>query len=186
MGNKIEYIRCPRCELNYIDKREKMCKVCQNELQAKGNRELTDEEIKELNICPVCRTNYLIDDEDICAECLAEKEVLENSEINLSDDDQMDEKDERSENWRAYVENDDAETPEEEFGDLSTITSEDDVIDDSDLDLDMDKDEDFDEEFDEEFDDDDDFDESFDDLGYDDDEDDDDDDDDDFDDEDEE
>ena len=166
MGNKIEYIRCPRCELNYIDKREKMCKVCQNELQAKGNKELTDEEIKELNLCPVCKTNYLIDDEEICSECLAEKEILENNEMNLSDD-QMDDKDERSENWRAYVENDDAETPEEEFGDMSSITTEDDVIDESDLDLGMDGDEDFDDEFDDEFEDEDDFDESFDDLGYD-------------------
>ena len=83
MGNKIEYVRCPRCELNYIDKREKLCKVCQNEIQAKGNRELTDEEIKELNLCPVCKTNYLIDDEEICAECLAERDLLENNDLNI-------------------------------------------------------------------------------------------------------
>ncbi len=170
MGNKIEYVRCPRCELNYIDKREKLCKVCQNELKAKGNRELTDEELKELNLCPVCRTNYLIDDEEICSECLAERDLLENNDLNLSPDDQMDDKDERGDNWRAYVENDDAESPDEEFGDMTSITTEDDeVLDDSDLDLDMEKDEEFDEEFDEDFDDDDDFDEDFDDEDFDDD-----------------
>ena len=166
---KIEYVRCPRCELNYIDKREKLCKVCQNELKAKGNRELTDEEVKELNLCPVCRTNYLIDDEEICSECLAEKDLLENNDLNMTDD-QMDEKDDRNENWRAYVENDDAEVPEDEFGDMTSITTdeEDDLIDGADLDLDDEVPEEFEEEFEEEFDDDD-FDESLDDLGYDDD-----------------
>ncbi len=163
---KIEYVRCPRCELNYIDKREKMCKVCEAEMQAKGNKELTDEEIKELNLCPVCRTNYLVDDEEMCAECAAEKAALENSETMMvsSDDEQGDEKDEREDNWRAYVENDDAEVPEDEYGDMTSITSADDedTLDDDDL-SDIDKDDEFDEEFDDEFSEEepDDFDESF-------------------------
>lgn len=157
MSEKIEYIRCPRCELNYIDSREKLCKVCQNELQNKGHRELTDEEVKELNLCPVCRTNYLMEDEEICSECAAEKELLENVDADLSVDREGD-KEDNEDNWRAYVENDDTELPEDEFGDMATIASEDEVLDDSDLDFDDMKDEDFDEEFDEEFGDDDDFD----------------------------
>lgn len=159
MGEKIEYIRCPRCELNYIDKREKLCKVCQNELQAKGNRELTDEEVKELNLCPVCRTNYLMDDEEICSECAAENDARENN-TGMSNDDMSDEKDDREDNWRAYVENDDAEMPEEEFGDMTSITTEeDDILDEGDLGIEDEvEDEELDEEFDEDFDDDDDFD----------------------------
>lgn len=189
--DKIEYVRCPRCELNYIDKREKMCKVCEQELQAKGNRELTDEEVKELNLCPICRTNYLIDEEEICSECAAEKAAFENNEgLNLTDDEQADEKDEREDNWRAYVENDDAEVPEDEFGDMTSITSEDEDMIDEDLE-DMDKDEDFEDDFEEENEEDDfeddfesdfesDFDDSYDDEEYDEEDDDDDDDDDDF------
>ena len=29
------YIRCPRCELNYIEKKDKLCSVCKAELSAK-------------------------------------------------------------------------------------------------------------------------------------------------------
>ena len=153
MSNKIEYIKCPRCELNYINKQEKLCKVCEAELQAKGNRELSDEEIKELNLCPICRTNYLMEDEDICSECAAEKAALENSEtLSISDDGSMDDKDDREDNWRAYVENDDAEVPEDEFGDMSSITTEDEDLEGDDLDMDEEQDEEFDEDLDEEFD----------------------------------
>ena len=152
--SKIEYVRCPR--------REKMCKVCEAELQAKGNRELTDEEIKELNICPVCRVNYLMEEEEICSECAAEKAAFENNDtLSMPDDDQIDEKDDREDNWRAYVENDDAEVPEDEYGDMTSITSvddEDDILDDEDLD-DMDKEDEFEDEFEDDFEDD--FDENF-------------------------
>ena len=156
MAEKIEYIRCPRCELNYIDKREKLCKVCLNELQTKGHRELTDEEAKELNLCPICKTNYLMDEEEICSECAAEKELLENVDSDLSVDRNGD-KEDGEDNWRAYVENDDTELPEDEFGDMSTIASEDEILEGEDLGFDKDED-DYDEDFDEEFEDDEDFD----------------------------
>lgn len=29
------YIRCPRCELNYIQKKDKYCSVCKAEMEAK-------------------------------------------------------------------------------------------------------------------------------------------------------
>lgn len=146
MENKVEYIRCPRCELNYINKKDKLCKVCEAELASKGNREVTDEEAKEMNLCPICKKNYLIDDEEICSECAIEKSLLEETR-NLSEDDQSFDNDERTENWRQYVENDDAELPEDEFGDMTSITTEDDVLDEEDINLD---DEEFDEEFEDE------------------------------------
>ena len=124
---KVEYVRCPRCELNYIEKGQQYCKVCEAELSSKGNREISDEEAKELNLCPICKTNYLMDDEEICSECATEKAIHENEEeINISSDDQVDEKEDRAESWRQYVENDDEELPEDEFGDMSSITTEED------------------------------------------------------------
>lgn len=139
MDKKVEYIRCPRCELNYIDKREKLCKVCQAELQAKGNKEISDEEAKELNLCPICKKNYLMDDEDICSECASEKAARDNDDFSVSStDDSVEESDEKSDNWRQYVENDDAEVPEDEYGDMSSITTEDDSDDILDDDLDFD------------------------------------------------
>jgi hypothetical protein len=155
---KVEYIRCPRCELNYIEKSQNLCKVCEAELASKGNREISDEEAKELNLCPICKTNYLMDDEDICSECAIEQAVHDNQEeINISSDNEVDEKEDRNESWRQYVENDDEELPEDEFGDMSSITTEDESDD-----ILADEDMGFDEKDEEEIDDFDDFDEDFD------------------------
>ncbi len=124
---KVEYVRCPRCELNYIEKGQEYCRVCEAELSSKGNKEISDEEAKELNLCPICKTNYLMDDEEICSECATEKAIHENEEeINMNSDEQVDDKEDRTESWRQYVENDDEELPEDEFGDMSSITSEED------------------------------------------------------------
>lgn len=165
MEKKIEYVRCPRCELNYIDKREKLCKVCQAELSAKGSREISDEEAKELNLCPHCKKNYLMDDEEICSECQSEQSILDfDGEIGGSTDDQIDDREDRSENWRQYVENDDAEVEEDEFGDDTSITTGDDADDMLD-DLDFDDKDGFDDADDsDEADDLDDFDDDFDDM----------------------
>ena len=152
---KVEYIRCPRCELNYIEKGQKICKVCEQELASKGNQEISDEEAREMNLCPVCKKNYLMEDEDICGECAAEQEIYDNQdEINMGDDQDAD-KEDKTENWRQYVENDDTELPEDEFGDMTSITNgEDDELMGEDIDFDE-KDEEFqDEEFEEEFEDD--------------------------------
>ena len=149
---KVEYVRCPRCELNYIEKGQKLCKVCEAELSSKGNQELTEEEAREMNLCPVCKKNYLIDDEEICNECAAEKDLIDNDDdLSLSTDEQAEDKDDKTENWRQYVENDDAELPEDEFGDMTSITTEDDADDllsEEDMDFDE-KDEELSEELDE-------------------------------------
>ena len=65
---KKKYILCPRCELNYIDAKEKYCDVCKAELKIGGATLLEDEEDDEL-LCPICHTNYLVPGEKICSEC---------------------------------------------------------------------------------------------------------------------
>ena len=62
------YIRCPRCELNYIQKKDKYCSVCKAEMEAK--KDLEDD--IDLELCPICKTNYIQQDEIMCASCLKE------------------------------------------------------------------------------------------------------------------
>ena len=66
------YIRCPRCELNYIEKKEKLCSVCKAELSAKKDEYTSD---LDLELCPICKTNYISPDEIMCATCLKEQVV---------------------------------------------------------------------------------------------------------------
>ena len=56
------YIRCPRCELNYIQKKDKYCSVCKAEMEAK--RDYVDD--IDLELCPICKTNYIQPDEIVC------------------------------------------------------------------------------------------------------------------------
>ena len=67
---KITYIRCPRCELNYIDKNDKFCSVCKQEMQVGGGNDVDE---LDLELCPICKTNYIQPDEIMCASCLAER-----------------------------------------------------------------------------------------------------------------
>ncbi|MGN1223309.1 MAG: hypothetical protein ACI4T1_04190 [Christensenellales bacterium] len=160
---KVEYKRCPRCELNYIPKKDKLCKICQAEVDSLGKPDA----FAEMQICPICKVNYISEGEDMCEYC-AEEQRYENAMGGELD---------RDESWRMYVENDDADSEEEEYGELDAINStsdeetdnseieleeldDTDVIDDEDLDelddlediSDLEED-DFDEEFDDEEDD---------------------------------
>ncbi|MCL2433653.1 MAG: hypothetical protein FWD16_03945, partial [Clostridia bacterium] len=57
-------IRCPRCELNYIQADEKVCEVCRRQMH--GLRE----EVEEL--CVECGTRPVASGEDVCRVCLRE------------------------------------------------------------------------------------------------------------------
>ena len=71
---KKKYILCPRCELNYIDAKEKYCDVCKAELGiGEASFLLPDEEDEsEGKLCPICHTNYCEEGEDMCIECKKE------------------------------------------------------------------------------------------------------------------
>ena len=164
MSTKQTYIRCPRCELNYILKKDKFCSVCKAEMQV-GGGELDD---SDMELCPICKTNYIGSDEVMCPTCMQERNFNPDS-------------DESVEDWEAYVnrdENDDFVAPDEETGDMASVKDlddddtdfddddlvfsdhDDDDFDDDDKDsyTDDDDDDDFDDDFDD-YDDDDDYDE---------------------------
>ena len=99
-----EYVKCPRCELNYMKKGEEYCDVCKAELKkgpqlvfAVDDDDMDDEAV---DLCPRCHHNYIKQGETMCEECLKE---LEREESHESDDD---------ESWKEYM--DDAEEDEED------------------------------------------------------------------------
>lgn len=151
----VQYIKCPRCELNYIQKKDKYCEVCKSEMKAGILKEsdLEDLELEEgMEICPICKVNYLNEGETICSTCQEEQLSLNNK------DDEPD--------WRGYVEK--ADVDDEEELDLLPVEEDDEIdeelegafrgdLDDFDDeeeddeemdDIDDELDEDFDEEFD--------------------------------------
>lgn len=140
------YIRCPRCELNYIQKKDKFCPVCKADMEAK--KDYIDD--VDLELCPICKTNYIQPDEIMCANCLKEHQ---NEDGELSTD------------WEDYMVRDDEEdivTAEDETGEMASVTDitksslldEDDISSDIDFSDDpMPFDDEFDDESDEDFDD---------------------------------
>lgn len=150
---KQTYIRCPRCELNYILKKDKFCNVCKQEMKALGT--LGAEENLDLELCPLCKINYINPDEDICPACAKERE--------MEDGEGTKNKYGTSE-WDAYTspeDDEDSSYEDEEVGDMVSISNLDDspLGDDDDMDLDLSDEEDevedetFDSEFDDTFDD---------------------------------
>ena len=126
---KVTYIRCPRCELNYITKEEKFCSVCKQEMQVGGGNSFDE---LDLELCPICKTNYIQPDEIMCSSCLQER----SSDPNF----------EESDEWDKYVNRDEDEessdTQDEEIGEMSSVKML--GIDDDDLDSGLDDDDDLD------------------------------------------
>lgn len=59
------FIKCPRCELNYIREEEQFCSVCRREMRG---------EIQEdtVELCSVCGENPVIPGKDVCLSCYKE------------------------------------------------------------------------------------------------------------------
>ncbi|MCD8306784.1 MAG: hypothetical protein LUD51_00940 [Clostridia bacterium] len=175
----IRYIKCPRCELNYIDAdRQEYCDVCIAEM--KGNRlqfadlddddyGTLDEEIEDVKICPVCGINRLRPGETMCEECRAKQEYegeddTEPADEETEEDDELDP--DREDEWQRYLDTDDSDLAvadekikqelEEEFGGDEDEDFKDDYLEDNtDSGSDESQDEDYDPYLDGELDDDD-------------------------------
>ncbi len=76
-----KYVKCPRCELNYILAGEDYCHVCKSEM--KHHSEQDEDELldfDEMDICSVCGTNYVKENETICSDCRAKMKGEKSSE----------------------------------------------------------------------------------------------------------
>ena len=78
-----KYIKCPRCELNYILETEKLCPVCQAELKLRKDDSLSD----DMELCPICGQNFVSYDQPMCEEC-AKKRSLDDIVDEDTDDEE--------------------------------------------------------------------------------------------------
>ena len=137
---KMTYIKCPRCELNFIQKKDKVCTVCKTEMQALN---LLDEENK-MGLCPICKVNYITEDENVCTTCVSESDLSEEEldrmygGVEADGEDDLDEEDDVDEDELEILGMSVEEEEEDEEDEQETI----DPLDDFDDELD---DEDFDE-----------------------------------------
>ena len=66
-------VKCPRCDLNYIREDEKYCKVCLRELKG----EKTPDEVE---LCSICNEEPALPGRDVCLFCL--KEMNKSNSVN--------------------------------------------------------------------------------------------------------
>ena len=101
----IKYVKCPRCELNYIDAdKQEYCDVCIAEM--KGNKlqfaDLEDEDFEKVienegtELCPICGVNYMPYGEKMCESCKSKEEYDEEEEVDPENDEQ----------WKNYLDDD--------------------------------------------------------------------------------
>ena len=134
------YVLCPRCEINYIDKRDKYCAVCKAELGIGDPSILLpdEDEAQEERICPLCRVNLLDEDEEVCIECkkdLEEKgkevrETPDEDEDNMNDWEPFDdEEEEEIPDGMQEILIDEEEEEEEEEEDIESVSDDPDDFD---------------------------------------------------------
>ena len=65
-----KYIKCPRCELNYILEGEDYCQICKMEMNHNpdGEDDFFDN-LENMELCPSCGVNYIKEGENMCLEC---------------------------------------------------------------------------------------------------------------------
>ncbi|MCL2234658.1 MAG: hypothetical protein FWC11_04060 [Firmicutes bacterium] len=73
------WVQCPRCDLNYIDKKDKLCFVCKAETGLVDKSVLIPDEDDVIEkICPICVTSFVAEkpNEEICYSCKKEQDSL--------------------------------------------------------------------------------------------------------------
>ena len=134
----MKLIKCPRCELNYIQETEKYCKVCLREMKGEQAND-------EMELCSVCNAAPALPGRDVCLSCLKEmqsgggrEEVedapvsVDESTIGLNSVSTMDE----------IIPEIEEDIPANEYGDIQNELSLESVIEDENEDDDEDKDDD--------------------------------------------
>lgn len=96
------YIKCPRCDLNYIEEDKELCEVCLAERQGRHLRfadidEFDTDDTEATKLCPLCGENYISLSDSCCEDC-KDKNILADDEFE-SDVEQDDE-------WRKYLDED--------------------------------------------------------------------------------
>ena len=123
MGKK--YIKCPRCELNYILEEEDYCHVCKTEMKHfnEGEDDGLLNSFEDMELCPVCGVNYIKEDQGMCKDCKKKKgqpDLEDGTDVKTwSNSDEDDDDDDDS--IRSDIDNDgdlDDETYNSGFGEI--------------------------------------------------------------------
>ena len=59
------FIKCPRCELNYIREEEQYCPVCKREMKGESHDD-------PFELCSICNENPVMPGKDVCYACYKE------------------------------------------------------------------------------------------------------------------
>lgn len=59
------FIKCPRCELNYIHEEEQFCSVCKREMKGEAHDD-------PFELCSICNENPVMPGKDVCLMCYKE------------------------------------------------------------------------------------------------------------------
>ena len=59
-------VKCPRCELNYMNDTDEMCSVCRKEVRGES------EQFEMLELCSECGENPVVPGYELCSSCLKE------------------------------------------------------------------------------------------------------------------
>lgn len=114
----VRYMKCPRCELNYIDaEKQEYCDVCLKEMKGLPTDADEIEEAEEevpTELCPVCGENMMRAGEKMCEEC-RKKTEYEEEEPDPDEDDE----------WREYLDDDTDAELDSEIGEIDESFDED-------------------------------------------------------------
>ncbi|NLL62680.1 MAG: hypothetical protein GX241_00300 [Ruminococcaceae bacterium] len=73
------FIKCPRCDLNYMKDTDKYCAICLRELRG-------EEQVDEIELCSVCGESPAMPGKDMCLFCLRELNA-QNNKLNGDEED---------------------------------------------------------------------------------------------------
>ena len=114
----VRYMKCPRCELNYIDaEKQEYCDVCLKEMKGIATDVDEIEETEDdlpTELCPVCGENMMRPGEKMCEEC-RKKAEYETEEPDPDEDDE----------WREYLDDDTDAELDSEIGEIDETFDED-------------------------------------------------------------
>ncbi len=117
----VRYMKCPRCELNYIDaEKQEYCDVCLKEMKGipTGLDEIEEEEYDmPTELCPICGENMMRAGEKMCDECKQKAEYEEEPDPDAEDDE-----------WREYLD-DDTDDLADDLGEIDETFDEDEDLD---------------------------------------------------------
>ena len=68
----MKYVKCPRCDTNYMPEGEPYCDVCKAELKIGPQIKfaaLDGDDEQDQILCPVCKRNFIDEGEEMCEEC---------------------------------------------------------------------------------------------------------------------